>query len=359
MNSAKTLQLRENVSLADFTTLGVGGPARYMADIASEEMLLEALDLAYERDWPVFVLGGGSNVLVSDAGFAGLVLRICLRGIEPLDEESGDIMSAAAGEPWDSFVGMCVSKNLAGLECLSGIPGTVGATPIQNVGAYGQEVSEVILSVRVLDRETLAARELSSAECGFAYRSSIFNSSHRGRYVILRVTFSLFPRGRPRLQYPDLQRHFSNRRTSPPLSEVRDAVLKIRAAKAMVIMPDDPDSRSAGSFFKNPLVDEQTALRVEAAARRMGRLGQEESIPRFVTTEGGVKLPAAWLIERAGFHKGYARGPAAVSSKHTLALINRGGATAGDILALMREIQEGVRKCFDIVLRPEPEFLGF
>ena len=344
--------------LANYTTLGIGGPARYMIEVTNEGQLLDALEHAYARSLPVFVLGGGSNLLISDSGFPGLVLRIALRGVQPLEEE-GDIISAAAGEEWDGFVRLCVAQKLGGLECLSGIPGTVGGTPVQNVGAYGQEVSNVILSVRVLDRETLTVHELSNAECGFSYRSSIFNSSQRGAYIVLRVTYALHPRGRPRLLYPDLQQFFAGRKEPPSLSEVRDAVLRIRTGKAMVITPGDPDCRSAGSFFKNPIVTEDAAFRVEEAAHRLERMAVSETLPRYKAPEEKVKLPAAWLIERAGFHKGYTRGPVGLSNKHTLALVNRGGATACDVLALMHEIQAGVHDCFGIDLVPEPEFVGF
>jgi UDP-N-acetylmuramate dehydrogenase len=357
MRGSKSFQLRENVPLADYTTLGIGGPARYLSEATSEAQLLDALELACARGWPVFVLGGGSNLLIADAGYPGLVLRVALRGIHQHEDES-DIISAAAGEEWDAFVRLCVSQKLAGLECLSGIPGTVGGTPVQNVGAYGQEVSEVILSVRVLDRESLTVRELSNPDCGFAYRRSIFNSSCRGRYIVLRVTYALRPRSRPRLHYPDLKLHFADRREPPSLSEIRDAVLRIRTTKGMVIVPGEPDCRSVGSFFKNPVVTEETAAEIAEASRRQGGAGAE-TLPRFNVGDGRLKLPAAWLIERAGFHKGYTRGPVGISTKHALALVNRGGATAQDVLSLMREIQEGVKSCFGIDLEPEPEFVGF
>ncbi len=358
MRDTKSLQLRENVPLAEYTTLGVGGPARYLKEISAESHLLDALEFAYAHALPVFVLGGGSNLLISDSGFPGLVLRIGIRGIHPIEDE-GDIISVAAGEEWDGFVRLCVSQKLGGVECLSGIPGTVGGTPVQNVGAYGQEVSEVILSVRVLERETLTIRELSNVECGFSYRSSIFNSSQRGRYIVLRVTYLLRPRSRPRLLYPDLQRFFGERRDPPSLSEIRDAVLKIRMAKAMIIVPGDPDCRSAGSFFKNPIVTESVAADVEEGARRLAAMKAEESLPRFKAPDGKVKLPAAWLIEHAGFQKGYTRGPVGLSSKHALALVNRGGAAARDVLTLMLEIQSAVKERFGIDLQPEPEFVGF
>ncbi len=358
MKEAWQLQIRENVPLADFTTLGVGGPARYFTEVTDESRLPEFLEFAGARSLPVLVLGGGSNLLVADSGFPGLVLRMRVRGVHPLEDE-GDVISVAAGEEWDAFVRNCVSQKLGGVECLSGIPGTVGATPVQNVGAYGQEVSEVIVSVRVLDREMLAIRELSNSDCGFSYRRSIFNSTHRGRYIVLRVTYVLRPHSRPRLTYPDLQRYFGERRDLPSLSEVRDAVLKIRTSKAMVITPGDPDCRSAGSFFKNPIVTQAVATVVEKNARRSKRLSAAEELPRFSAEDGKVKLPAAWLIEHAGFHKGFSRGPVGLSSRHTLALVNLGGASARDILALMKEIQARVAEHFGIELEPEPEFVGF
>ncbi|HYK87421.1 MAG TPA: UDP-N-acetylmuramate dehydrogenase [Acidobacteriota bacterium] len=358
MKETRSLQLRENVALADYTTLGVGGPARYFTEVTSEDQLIDAIEIAGSRHLPVFVLGGGSNLLVSDAGFSGLVLHIGLRGVHPLEEE-GDIISVAAGEAWDDFVRLCVSQKLGGIECLSGIPGTVGGTPVQNVGAYGQEVSESILSVRVLDRESQTIHELSNAECGFSYRTSIFNSSRRESYIVLRVTFALHPRARPRLVYPDLKRHFGERKEQPSLSEVRDAILKIRAGKAMVITPGDPDCRSAGSFFKNPVVTEETAAGVEDAARHVGTLADAETLPRYEAQGGQVKIPAAWLIERAGFQKGCSRGRVGLSSKHTLALVNLGGATAREVIEFMHEIQCGVKERFGIDLRPEPEFVGF
>ena len=277
MKTDQSLRLRENVPLADYTTLGVGGPARYFTDVTDEEELYEGLEIAYARNLPTFILGSGSNLLVSDRGFPGIVILMGIRGIHPLEEE-GDIVSVAAGEEWDAFVRFCVSQKLSGLECLSGIPGTVGASPVQNVGAYGQEVSEVVLSVRVLDRETHTVRELSNSECGFSYRKSIFNSSSRGGYVVLRVTYALRPRSRPRLWYPDLQRYFAGRRDAPSLQEIRDAVLQIRAGKAMLLTPGDPDCRSAGSFFRNPIVTEEAALRVEEAARRLARMAPEETL---------------------------------------------------------------------------------
>lgn len=352
MATRSAFSVRENIPLAPYTTLGVGGPARYLAQATNEGDVQEALEFALSRNLPVFILGGGSNIIVSDTGFRGLVLHIALRGVRPLGEEDSDVLTAAAGEEWDAFVCRCVERSLAGVEGLSGIPGTVGGTPIQNVGAYGQEVRDVILSVRVLDRETAEVTEFSNYDCKFGYRTSIFNTTHRDRHVILAVSYGLRADGKAKWHHPELQSFFAERRTPPSLGEVRDAVLKIRAAKGMVLASADPDSKSAGSFFKNPVVSRETALRIEESVR-------PERLPQFEAPGGMVKLPAAWLIERAGFTKGYTLGHAGISGKHALALVNRGGATAQEILDVAHKIQTGVQNTFDIELVPEPVFVGF
>ncbi len=351
--------LKENVPLAPYTTMGVGGPARFMIEAREESHAAEALEFARAGGWPVFVLGGGSNIVVSDAGFPGLVLRIALRGVTAKTVGNRVDVAAAAGEEWDPFVAWCVARNLAGLECLSGIPGTVGGTPVQNVGAYGQEVSDVIERVRLLDRENLSLVELDRAGCGFSYRASIFNGSLRERYIVTSVVYNLLSGGRAQIRYADLQRHFVGAGECPPLAEVRAAVLKIRTAKAMVLAPGDPDSRSAGSFFKNPVVTQETAKHAESAARDRGNLAPDENLPRFPAFDGMVKIPAARLIERAGFRKGYSRGRAGLSSRHALAIVNRGDARAGDIIGLAQDIQAAVRAVFGIDLIPEPVFVGF
>ncbi len=347
---------REHVPLAAYTTLNIGGPARFFMEAGTEDQVGEAFEFAEVRHLPVFILGGGSNLLVSDAGFDGLVLRIALRGVH---RRAGDAVEAAAGEDWDTFVRWCVEHDLAGIECLSGIPGSVGGTPVQNVGAYGQEVAEVIVSVRALDRTRRRLVTLSNQDCGFSYRSSIFNSSHREHYVVLAVSFDMHPGGSPRVAYPDLIRHFSDRSAPTCLREVRDAVLSIRSSKSMLIRPEDPNSKSAGSFFKNPVVAPDMAQKVEEGARRGGTLKRGELMPQYPMPDSKVKLSAAWLIERAGFAKGYARGRVGLSSRHTLALINRGGATAQELLDLMRDIQSAVRASFGVELTPEPVFVGF
>jgi len=351
------LPIHENESLAPYTSLGIGGPARFLMVATTEDEIRGALDYAKARGCPVFILGGGSNVVVADAGFPGLVIKVEIPGIRQI-EDSGSI-SVGAGVEWDVFVQYCVDRNLAGIECLSGIPGKVGAAPIQNVGAYGEEVSDVIDGVRALERNSASIVQLGRTDCGFAYRSSIFNTTQRDRYIILSVDFALRRDGRPRIRYPDLQRRFGGDAPEPTIRQVREAVLQIRESKGMLSPGKDPDSKSAGSFFKNPILSAEAADHVEAEARRRGLLALQESMPRFPAPDGKVKVPAAWIIERAGFHKGYIRGRAGISSKHALALINRGGADARDITGLMNQIQECVFAFFGIYLEPEPVFIGF
>ncbi len=355
-NLPSQIRLRENVPLAPYTTLQVGGPARWFIEAETEAQVAEALELALTRSLPVFILGGGSNILVSDSGFPGLVLKIALSGIR---HEGAGRVTAAAGEDWDAFVRLCVEQGLAGIECLSGIPGTVGGTPVQNVGAYGQEVSEVITSVRVLVRETGQIADVDGRNCGFAYRTSLFNGLGRDRYVVLAVAFSLQPAGRPRIVYSDLTRLFENRPDDVSLAEVRNAVLKIRAAKSMLLQEGDPDSKSAGSFFKNPVVTLEAAQFVDESARSLGTLQDGAIMPRYPAPGGSVKLSAAWLIEHGGFPRGYVRGRAGLSSKHALAIINRGGASAADIIALMEEIRTKIYSLFRVELKPEPTLVGF
>jgi len=352
------LNIQENVALAPYTTLGIGGPARFFTRITEESQIPEALDFARARSCPVFILGGGSNILVADTGFPGLVLKIELRGIHTIDDEHRGIIVAAAGETWDVFVQHCIDRDLAGIECLSGIPGTVGAAPVQNIGAYGQEICKRIISTRVLDREIEAPIELSNAQCKFSYRSSIFNTEYPDRYIILKVAFDLHTHGRPRISHPEIQSRLSGSGSRPSLREVRQAVLEIRRAKGMIVSENDPDSKSAGSFFKNPVLTGEEAERIEAQARARGLLSGSESIPRFPFGTNKVKLAAGWLVERAGFPRGYTRGNAAISTKHALALINRGGATAQEILDLMHIIQDGVREKFGVMLEPEPVIVG-
>jgi UDP-N-acetylmuramate dehydrogenase len=345
------MKFLEDVPLAPYTTFGVGGPAKWFAATANEADILEAVDFARERALPLFVLGGGSNLLVSDAGFDGLVLRIGLRGIEQSPDGDRTVFRVAAGEGWDEFVSRAVAENCAGLECLAGVPGTVGGTPVQNVGAYGQEVSETIRAVRVLDLDSLEFVEMAGAECGFAYRQSLFNTTARGRFIVTRVDYGLKPGGAPTLQYADLKRHFQGWDRAPSLDEVATAVRAIRRSKGMFLVAGDPDCASAGSFFKNPVVDREALTAIAAA------VPEGTAIPQYPAGEGKVKLAAAWLLEQAGFTKGYGDGRVGISTRHTLALVNRGGANAEDILELSARIVAAVEEKFGVELEREPVLL--
>lgn len=339
------MQLCEKVALAAYTTFGVGGPARWFVEATDEASIVEAVRWAHERGLPLFVLGSGSNVLISDEGFPGLVLHIALKAVE----EDGDVFRVCAGEEWDRFVSLAIHREYAGIECLAGIPGTVGGTPVQNVGAYGQEVASTIQTVRVLDTTNLQFRELSSAECGFEYRQSIFNSRERGRFIVTRVDYRLHKGGAPTLAYADLQRHFAGR-GAPTLAETASAIREIRHSKGMLLVEGEPDCRSAGSFFRNPVVSEQQYCEIAATC--------SGAVPRFAAGPRTVKIPAAWLVEQAGFHKGFTSGRAGISSKHSLAIINRGGATAKDIATLRDDIVAAVEAKFGIRLDPEPVWVG-
>jgi UDP-N-acetylmuramate dehydrogenase len=357
--SGRELLIDESVALAPYTTLGVGGPARFFVRATSEDQISDAARYAQARSCPVFILGKGSNIIVSDAGFPGLVIKVEIPGILPLDNEDGSRISAGAGVEWDALVRYSVIRNLAGIECLSGIPGTVGATPVQNVGAYGQEVGDTIFRIRAFDLNSGNVAELDRADCGFGYRSSVFNTTAKDRHAILRVDFALNAGKKSRVEHKDLQEYFGFQSRHPTIMEVREAVLRIRKAKAMVLTEGDPDSRSVGSFFKNPTLSPDQAAAIENEARTCGFLGPCENIPRYMASGGMEKLPAAWFVERAGFHKGYACNRAGISSKHALALINRGGASAHDILDLMGKIQDTVHRLFNVDLQPEPVFVGF
>jgi UDP-N-acetylmuramate dehydrogenase len=342
------MEFQEQVPLAPYTTLGVGGAARWFVEATSEDDIPVALDFAQNRSLPIFVLGGGSNLLVADAGYPGLVLRIAIRGVE----QSGEILHAGAGEEWDGLVAQAVTKNLAGVECLSGIPGTVGGTPVQNVGAYGQDVAETVAEVRGVETASGKAVVFSRDECEFSYRRSRFNSADAGKYILTRVSYKLRSDGVPAVKYPELRRSLAGI-AQPTLQQVRDAVRKIRQSKGMLLVDGGPDCHSAGSFFKNPVVDSETAARVAQVA------GEAESaMPSYPDSDGRVKLSAAWLIERAGVAKGFTLAHAGISSKHTLALINRGGATAAEIIALRDYIRAAVERRFAVRLEQEPVSLG-
>jgi UDP-N-acetylmuramate dehydrogenase len=401
--------VREQVALSEFTTLRLGGPARRLVEAATDEEIIAEVRAADQRVEPLLILGGGSNLVISDDGFPGTVIHIATKGIyreytRPaigMDDDapaSGDVhdgrddgapaaggvsVTVAAGEDWDAVVASCVAGGLAGIECLSGIPGLAGATPIQNVGAYGQEVADTITVVRAYDRARGEVVEIAARDCGFGYRTSAFKRSARlapapggiseftGTFVVLNVVFAL---SRQPLSQPVRYRELAHRLgvaegERAPLGEVRSAVLALRRGKGMVLDADDPDTRSVGSFFTNPILDARqfAALQDVAAAR----CGPDVRIPRYPADPGHVKVSAAWLIEQAGFQKGYAakegtsagaRGPglpgARISAKHTLALVNPGGATAASLLGLAREVRDGVRDVFGVELANEPVLVG-
>ena len=341
------MRVARDVPLAPLTTLRLGGPARELVEATTEDELVEAVRGAPE---PLLLLAGGSNLVLPDAGWPGTVVRIATRGV---GIEAGGRVVAQAGEDWDALVARCVAAGLAGVECLAGIPGSVGATPIQNVGAYGQEVADTLVRVRTYDRERDAVTDLEPSQCGFGYRTSAFKREP-GRHVVLEVELALAPGelSAP-IRYAELARTLGLAiGERAPLADVRRAVLGLRRGKGMVLDPCDVDTVSAGSFFTNPVLsDEQFA-----ALRR--RLAPGDAPPAFPDADGHVKTSAAWLIERAGFQRGYGDGRVRVSSKHTLALTNRGGATTAELIALARELRDGVREAFGVTLEPEPTLVG-
>ncbi len=347
-----SLDVREQIPLAPLTTFKIGGNARFFIEATNEKEIIEAIKFARRNELEIFILGGGSNILVSDEGFDGVVIKIASKGISLADGDQDFVfVTAQAGEDWDEFVEFCVSRNLAGIECLSGIPGLVGGTPIQNVGAYGQEVSETIQSVRVFDRKTNEILELSNEECEFEYRKSIFNTTQKDRFVVLSVVYKLKKHGEPKIVYADLKNYFPNKK--PTLKETREVVKKIRESKGMLVRQGGLDAQSAGSFFKNPVVEKAKFAEIQKS------FGETEKVPAFRVDENFVKIPAAWLIEKSGFHKGFQIGNAGLSTRHTLALTNRGKATATEILHLKEEIGRKIKEQYGIELIPEPNFIGF
>ena len=361
------MTIQENIALAPLTTLQVGGAARYFAEARREDEVREAVQFAKARGLAMFVLGGGSNLVVADSGWPGLVVKIAIGGITTptANAATGNavLFSVGAGGNWDDFVAQAVAQNCAGVECLSGIPGSVGGTPVQNVGAYGQEVGDTIESVRALDLKADRVVVLPKPACGFRYRSSIFNTTERGRYIILRVNYRLKRGGAPSLKYADLQKYFAEKlaakKTLPSLAETRAAVREIRRSKGMLLVAGDDDCRSAGSFFKNPVLSEEQFQELAERAASKGVEIPSYPAARSQDKEAQRKVSAAWLVEHSGFSKGYVAGEAAISHKHALALINRGHAKAVDIVGLKDEIQRGVQTEWGILLQPEPVFVGF
>lgn len=347
--------IAERVALSQFTTLELGGPAEHFVRAPDRATLLDALRWAKARQLPVQLLGGGSNVVISEQGVPGLTIRLETRGVQSAKRGDRVELTVEAGEPWDGLVARTVADDLAGLECLSGIPGFTGATPIQNVGAYGQEVAHTIQRVELLDRATLQSVTHTHAECGFGYRTSAFKADP-GRFIVLAVTFALREHGRASVRYAELARSVAD--PSPSVAKVRDAVLELRRSKSMVIDPTDENRRSVGSFFLNPVLDAERANHVAERAIAGGVIAQASELPSFAADGGAVKLPAAWLIERAGFAKGLRVGQVGISSRHSLALVHHGGGSSDALIALARTIQAGVYAQFGVQLQPEPVLIG-
>lgn len=338
--------------MAPLTSIGLGGQARFFVECDNEDELHQAVEFARSQQLPIHVLGGGSNTIFSDRGYDGLVIKVACRG---MDFFADGAVKVGAGEVWDSFVQAAIEKDLAGIECLSGIPGLVGATPIQNVGAYGQEVAGTIAGVEALEIDSLKVVSFSSGQCRFSYRSSYFKGEGRGRYIIISVLFNLVPGGVPQLKYPELADRLREQKNdiqsagNIPLAKVRQAVLQLRRRKSMLLDKNDPHSKSCGSFFLNPL------LTKKGLALLKTRLPQTLAAQLPVFPAGDrYKVSAAWLIEQAGFRKGYRHGAAGISANHTLALVNYGSSTE-ELLALATQIQTTVRERLGVTLVFEPD----
>lgn len=348
--------MRNRVPLTELTTIRLGGPADTVVDATTDDEIIETLSEADAGGRRLLVLGGGSNTVVADAGFRGTVLRIATRGVSARQLGGQVELAAAAGEPWGSVVRAAAAEGLSGIECLAGIPGSAGATPIQNVGAYGQQVSDAIASIRAYDRHERRVVEIDPDHCGFAYRSSAFRGS--ARFVVLEVTLQLehSPLGKP-IRHAELARTLQvDLGACSPLAEVNEAVLALRRQKGMVLDPADPETVSVGSFFVNPTIS--AGRFAELSRRAAEQLGHPVDVPAWPERDARVKTSAAWLIEQAGFRPGTGQGRVGVSVKHALALVNRGGATTDDLIALARQIRREVSCRFDITLTPEPTLVG-
>lgn len=349
------LTFQENIPLNEFTTIHLGGKAKHFCSCVSIDDVKEAIIFARSKNIRLQVLGGGSNTIFSDDGFNGLVIKIDLKGISIYEDHKSVIATVKGGEDWESFVRLTVESGYAGIECLSGIPGYVGATPIQNVGAYGQEVKDTIETVKVLDIDTLKELELKNSDCGFLYRNSRFKSTDFGKYIILEVIFRLEKNGRPTFHYPEVNKiiessidlsTLANGRES--LEAVRNVILSLRKKKSMTIDSNDPNTNSVGSFFLNPIIDANVLSHV---AKQWKLIGDDTEIPTYSMNDT-TKIPAAWLIEKAGFSRGYKKNGVGISENHMLALVNYHGTTKA-LLQMAEEIQNGVEKVFGIRLKPE------
>jgi len=348
------LEIKENIELKNFTTVKLGGTAKYFCECKTEDQLIECLKYSDEKNLKVHILGGGSNTVFSDSGFDGLVIKTGMKGTElHNDFKDNVIIKAAAGEEWDDFVKYCVENKYSGVECLSGIPGSVGASPIQNIGAYGQEVKDTIIFVKAIDRKTCKPVMFASEDCLFGYRTSRFKTIDKDKYVVTEVLFKLKKDGKPEIKYPELEKKLKEKyQDAVSLSVVRNVVIELRKKKSMVTDENDPDSVSCGSFFVNPVLSDSDFQKFFEKIENGNFKNDKGSIP-FYKADNGIKLSAAWLIENAGFKKGYTKNGAGISAKHSLALVNRGGTTA-DLLFLAEEIQAKVLDVFGVVLVKEP-----
>ncbi|MCE9643503.1 MAG: UDP-N-acetylmuramate dehydrogenase [Candidatus Andersenbacteria bacterium] len=341
------MNIQTNIQLAPLTTIQLGGPAQEYISCDTNQDIISALQYAKEKNIPIHVLGGGSNTIFADAGFSGLIIHIQTSGIT--HEQQGDdfILTTQAGEDWDNVVQYAISHNAAGIECLSGIPGSVGGTPFQNVGAYGQDVSQTIKSVFAINRDTLEQVEFSNSECNFGYRTSRFRAEDKDKYIITAVAFELKINKAREIKYPELASTVGT--TIQPgkegLQQVRNAVLALRKKKSMLIDPQDPNSVSCGSFFTNPIISTEEFVANLTLA--------QSDIPNFPEKNNCVKLSAGWLIEHSGFSKGMRQGNVGISENHSLALVNRGGTTQ-ELLDFSKHIQTAVQKQFKIQLQLEP-----
>ncbi len=343
------MKIEEKVLLAPYTTFGIGGHARYFASVTSEQELVEALEFAQEKNLRIFILGSGSNILVSDQGFDGLVIHNQIKDFKSVERDDEVFITSGAGENWDTIVERSVAKGLSGIELLSGIPGTIGAAPVQNIGAYGTSVDRVLQSVRVYNRTTKTFEVLTQEQCHFSYRSSIFKEQGISRYIITSVTLRFSQAQGALPSYPDLASKFE-KGGHPSVASLREAVIEIRASKGMVVMPEYESYKSAGSFFQNPIVSKEQF---------------EDLLPLpcktpwyWVLTDGRVKISAACLIQQAGFVKGYREGNVGLSPRHTLAIVNYGNATSSEIRNFAKSISERVKEKFSITLEQEVQYIG-
>jgi UDP-N-acetylmuramate dehydrogenase len=348
-------RVEENRHLASLTTFNVGGPARYYVSVRSESAVLEALSFAKSRGVPIFILGGGSNILVSDSGFDGLVIRNRIKGITSREEGDYSCVRVGSGEDWQQFVDWCISEKLQGVECLAGIPGAVGASPVQNIGAYGQEVSETIYEIRAIEVDTGKPILFRNEACGFGYRTSIFNSTADGKYFITSVTFKLKRNGKPSIAHGDIANHLKET-GDLTIRHVRDSVIDIRSGKGLLVRKGHERFRCAGSFFKNPVLPAARSKEIEEGLQKAGERVYWSSWPLGM---GEVKIPAAGLIQSVGFRQGYRTGNVGLSPKHALVIIAYHRATAQEIIDFAEEIRGKVKQKFDILLRPEIRLVGF